>query len=92
MERAPGDIGNGRRMLEIPTNQRPDKKSLTHFRGKIDEDVEGWIFVMERWFGKNCIHVDDQIDIAVDFLKDGALATNRAASELNHTNAPSLNN
>jgi len=86
MERPPGDNGSSRRMLEIPPNQRPDKKSLTHFRGKTDEDVECWIFVMERWFGKNYIHVDDQIDIAVDFLKDGALATYRAARELNHTN------
>ncbi len=86
MERPPGDNGSSRRMLEIPPNQRPGKKSLTHFRGKTDEDVEGWIFVMERWFGKNYIHVDDQIDIAVDFLKDGALATYRAARELNHTN------
>ncbi len=41
--------------------------------GRPNEDLDEWIFIIERFFRKNRISEVEKVDIAVDYLKDNAL-------------------
>ena len=54
------------------------KPSLYHFHGKPNEDIDSWFFTLERYFRKLLVNDKDKVDIAVDYLKEGALSTYRS--------------
>jgi hypothetical protein len=84
------DNNNNQQTLQIyPNNDyyassKIDRKNLKHFSGKNGEDVESWIFLLERFFEKSRIAECQKIDIAVDHLQNGALAAYRNLRQLNN--------
>ena len=60
---------------------RANEKSLTFFRGKPSDNLDEWFFTMERFFKKGGIPAHEQVDYAVDYLKDNGLTTYRSFDE-----------
>lgn len=54
------------------------KKSLYKFHGKPNEDLDDWIFSMERFFKKYRIKEREKVEIAVDYLRENARTTYRS--------------
>jgi len=54
-----------------------NKNALSTFSGKHDEDLDDWIFAMERHFQKTNVPLDQQTDLAVDYLRGNARALYR---------------
>ena len=54
------------------------KAGVSNFCGDLEDDVETWIFSLERHFKKVAMQEEEKLDFAIDFLKKGALATYRS--------------
>ena len=54
------------------------QKSLYKFHGKPNEDLDDWIFSMERFFKKCRITEEEKVEIAVDYLRENARTTYRS--------------
>ena len=57
------------------------KIEVNKFNGNPDEDVELWIFSLERHFKKIALEDEEKIDLAVDYMRGGALSTYRSMDD-----------
>ena len=53
-------------------------KSITTFHGKPEEDLDDWLFSMERYFRKTDMAEESKVDFAVDYLRENARTVYRS--------------
>ena len=59
-------------MINIPTDISSLEKRLYVFNGRLEEDLDDWIYTMERFFIKSNLHPAQYVDYAIDFLRENA--------------------
>ena len=59
------------------SNYKMQASAIPVLHGRPNEDLDEWIFIIERFFRKNKIPEEEQVDVAVDYLKDNALVAYR---------------
>jgi hypothetical protein len=53
--------------------RKASENALFNFKGRTDEDLQTWIYTMERYFKFFKLNQEDEMDKAIVYLKDQAL-------------------